>query len=51
VRSGNFPLSFGEKLSWTVLQPIEPGDKDADEVCQMAENAIRSHLGQEIRRD
>jgi 1-acyl-sn-glycerol-3-phosphate acyltransferase len=51
VRNGNFPLCFGEKLSWTVLQPIEPGDKDADEISQMAENAIRLYLGQEIRRD
>ncbi len=49
VRKGNFPLSFGEKLSWTVLEPIEPEDKDPEEVCQMAENTIRAFLGQEIR--
>jgi 1-acyl-sn-glycerol-3-phosphate acyltransferase len=51
VRNGSFPLSFGERLSWTVLQPIEPGDKDPDEICQSAEVAIRSFLGQEIRDD
>lgn len=51
VRNGIFPLSFGEKLSWTVLQPIEPGEMDAEEISKIAENAIRAFLGQEIRID
>lgn len=49
VQYGKFPLSFGEKTSWTVLQPIEPGNMEAEEVIQLAENAIRGMLGQQKR--
>ncbi len=46
VQFGTFPLSFGERLKWTVLPPIEPAGRTPDEVSNEAENAIRSHLGQ-----
>ncbi|HEY1006491.1 MAG TPA: lysophospholipid acyltransferase family protein [Sphingobacteriaceae bacterium] len=46
VQYGKFPLSFGEKMSWTVLDPIEPEGLTPDEVVSAAEQAIRKHLGQ-----
>jgi 1-acyl-sn-glycerol-3-phosphate acyltransferase len=46
VQYGSYPLSFGEKLRWTVLDPIEPSGKNAEEVTLEAENAIRIKLGQ-----
>lgn len=42
VRFGTFPLSFGEKLSWTVLKPIEKSGKPLEEIVLMAENAIKA---------
>ncbi len=41
VRFGAFPLSFGEKMSWTVLEPIERSDKPLEEIVLMAEDAIK----------
>ena len=46
VQYGKYPLSFGESPSWTVLDPIEPGTLNAEEVVLKAEQAIRKHLGQ-----
>jgi len=44
VQYGSYPLSFGEKLRWTVLKPIEPAGRNAEEVVTEAENAIREKL-------
>lgn len=46
VQYGSYPLSFGEKIRWTVLTPIEPAGKNPEEVTQEAEKAIRHKLGQ-----
>lgn len=46
VRYGTFPLSFGEKIRWTVLKPIDSTGKNPEEVTQEAEKAIRRKLGQ-----
>lgn len=46
VQYGKFPLSFGEKLRWTVLDPIEPANKKPDEIILEAENEIKKALGQ-----
>lgn len=46
VRYGSYPLSFGEKLSWTVLPPIDKQGKAAEEIVQEAEDNIRAYLGQ-----
>ncbi|MBC8985518.1 1-acyl-sn-glycerol-3-phosphate acyltransferase [Pedobacter sp. N36a] len=46
VQYGSYPLSFGEKMRWTVLKPIEPAGKGPEEVTQEAEKAIRHKLGQ-----
>ncbi|HCN82284.1 MAG TPA: 1-acyl-sn-glycerol-3-phosphate acyltransferase [Sphingobacteriaceae bacterium] len=44
TKFGIFPLSFGEKMSWTVLTPLEPADKPAEEVVALAEATIRKAL-------
>lgn len=41
VQYGAFPLSFGEKMSWEVLAPIEPSKKSIEEVVSEAEQAIK----------
>lgn len=46
VQYGKFPLSFGEKLKWTVLEPIEPINKKPEEIILEAENEIKKALGQ-----
>ncbi len=43
---GSFPLSFGEDLSWTILEPLEQTGKTMGEVVKYAEEAIRRELGQ-----
>lgn len=40
-RWGSFPMSVGERLSWTVLRPIDPAGKSPDEVVSLAEALIR----------
>jgi len=47
VQYGGFPLSAGEKLRWTVLEPIETEGQSVEEICLRAENAIRKFMGQE----
>jgi len=47
VRFGMFPLTTGHALKWTVLKPIEPEGKTANEITLEAENEIRKVLGQE----
>lgn len=44
VQYGAFPLSFGEKMSWSVLSPIEPAGKPLEEVVAAAEGLIRKVL-------
>lgn len=44
TRYGGYPLSFGEKMSWTVLTPIEPAGRPTEEVLQEAETAIRMEV-------
>ncbi|ATP58561.1 1-acyl-sn-glycerol-3-phosphate acyltransferase [Pedobacter ginsengisoli] len=49
VQYGSFPLSFGERLRWTVLNPIEPDRRNPEIVTLEAENAIRTKLNQVIQ--
>jgi 1-acyl-sn-glycerol-3-phosphate acyltransferase len=49
VRYGTYPLSFGEKIRWTVLPPLSKGDKNAEELTLAAENAIRDFLHQPLK--
>lgn len=46
VQYGSFPLSFGERLRWTVLNPIEPEGRNPEIVTLEAEQAIRVKLNQ-----
>lgn len=49
VRYGSFPLNVGLQLKWTVLKPIiRVEGTDAEGLTRMAENAIRTHLNQQI---
>jgi 1-acyl-sn-glycerol-3-phosphate acyltransferase len=43
-RYGTFPLSFGEKITWTVLAPIEPESIPPEEIIALAEKAIKQVL-------
>lgn len=47
VQYGMYPLSFGEKIRWTVLEPIHPEGRNPEELTLMAETAIRKALKQE----
>lgn len=46
VRNGSYPLNALLPLKWTVLTPIERGDKNAEELVLLAENAIKQQIGQ-----
>ena len=46
VRYGMFPLTVGNPIKWTVLNPIDKTGKNAEEIVLAAENAIREKLGQ-----
>ena len=41
---GNFPMSFGETLKYTVLGPIEPKNQSAEELIEKIEEAIKREL-------
>lgn len=46
TKSGNFPLTFGTKLTYTVLPAIDPAGRDAKELTEEVELLIRKELGQ-----
>ena len=46
VRFGMFPLGALLPLKWTVLAPIEKGEKNAEELVLEAEAAIKKQIGQ-----
>ncbi|WP_423147564.1 lysophospholipid acyltransferase family protein [Rubrolithibacter danxiaensis] len=46
TKYGSYPLNFGEKISFTVLQPIEVPSHTAEEVVKAAEGVIRNFLGE-----
>lgn len=41
VRYGKYPLSFGERIKITVLEPIEPKGKNIEEVLSDSQSQIR----------
>ncbi len=43
---GSFPLAIGQKLRYTVLKPIEPAGKSAEEIVEICETMIKKHLQQ-----
>jgi 1-acyl-sn-glycerol-3-phosphate acyltransferase len=44
VQYGKFPLSAGQKITWEVLEPIEPDNKTMEEIVNVAEKAIKNAL-------
>ncbi len=46
MRSGMFPLHFGEKITYTMLDPIEPKGKDVEELVSSIQQRIKDELGQ-----
>lgn len=46
VQYGAYPLSFGEKIRWTVLPPVPKENKNPEEITLAAELAIRDFLQQ-----
>lgn len=44
VQYGAFPLSFGERMSWEVLEPLEPQGKSMEEIMRYAEDSIKKAL-------
>jgi 1-acyl-sn-glycerol-3-phosphate acyltransferase len=44
VQYGKFPLSAFEKISWEILEPIEPANKTIDEIVAESEEAIKKAL-------
>ena len=45
VQYGSFPLSFGEKMSWKVLKPIEPDGRLIEDIVAETEREIGANLG------
>lgn len=45
-KNGYYPLTFGLSLKYTVLDPVEPKGKSAEEIADITENMIRRALGQ-----
>ena len=46
MAKGYFPLQFGTKLTYTVLDPIEPAGRDVQDLTQEIEMKIKQQLGQ-----
>lgn len=46
VQYGSYPLSFGERIKWTVLEPIDKIGKAPEEIVKEAEEAVRKKLKQ-----
>jgi 1-acyl-sn-glycerol-3-phosphate acyltransferase len=44
VQYGSYPLSFGEHMKFTVLEPVEPKGKPVDEVVLEIEHLIREKV-------
>jgi 1-acyl-sn-glycerol-3-phosphate acyltransferase len=49
MKNGYFPMTFGCRLNYTALEPIEPAGWDPLELTLHIENLIRRELGQESR--
>jgi 1-acyl-sn-glycerol-3-phosphate acyltransferase len=44
LKKGNFPLQFGEKITYQILKPIEPGKYSSEEITSYLEKIIGDHL-------
>ncbi len=48
VQYGSYPLSTFERMTWEVLEPIEPTGRPAEELVKEAEMKIKKRLGQTV---
>ena len=46
LQYGYWPLCFGVKTVYTVLEPIDPAGRPVQDVVDLAERAIRKTIGQ-----
>ena len=46
MKNGKFPLTFGTKLTYTVLPAIDPAGRDIKELTAEIELKIKAELGQ-----
>jgi 1-acyl-sn-glycerol-3-phosphate acyltransferase len=46
MHKGSFPLALGQKISYTVLDPLEPKGKDVEKMVLEIQSAICKELGQ-----
>jgi 1-acyl-sn-glycerol-3-phosphate acyltransferase len=46
LSKGLFPLQIGLKISYTVLDPVEPGDTPVEEILSQVEYSIKKSLNQ-----
>lgn len=46
LSKGLFPLQPGLKITYTVLNPVEPGDRPIEEIVGQVEHSIKKELGQ-----
>ncbi len=47
MHRGSFPLGLGQKINYTVLDPVEPAGRDVEEMVLDIQSAIRKELGQD----
>jgi 1-acyl-sn-glycerol-3-phosphate acyltransferase len=46
MKNGNYPLTFGTKLTYTVLPALDPKGRDVEEMTREIELMIKKELGQ-----
>jgi 1-acyl-sn-glycerol-3-phosphate acyltransferase len=49
LKKGFYPMSFGVKVTYTVLDPIEPAAMTVEELVMKTENRIRTALEQSVK--
>jgi len=49
MKKGAYPMSFGVKVKYTVLDPIEPGTTTVEELVVKTENMIRTALEKSVQ--
>ena len=47
MAKGYFPLKFGQKITYTVLDPMEPKDQDIDDILSQIQVSIKKTLNQD----
>lgn len=48
LKKGLYPMSFGVTVTYTVLDPVEPGSTTAEELVMKTENLIRAAMGKQV---